>query len=157
MLWYVLVYILLLSTPYDNVIKSEWKVAQDYLAMAADIGDKAYTIKSECCVFEPVRGTFKGETNYYKGELNGYLYLQEDNGVWRPHIKWNTDINMALRHEAAHYILYKLEHRCFAAFSLDYDTVYYHTFYPKIEFCKKWIDMYWGKGQRPAEKEVKNE
>jgi hypothetical protein len=137
---------------YDSVIRSEWRLAQDYLAMADDIGKRAYTVKPTCCVWEPNDGPFHGVTDYYEGMLEGYMYAKDGgDGEWKVHIKWNYNFPQVIRHEAAHYILWKLEHPCFAAVSLDGTTVNYHNFsgteFDKDfrEHCKWWVNKYWRK------------
>jgi hypothetical protein len=135
-----------LHPKYDTIIRSEWKMAQDFMAMADDVGKKAYTVKPTCCIWEPHDGSFQGITSYYKGELNGLMYAKENKkGEWQVHIKWNTKLPITIRHEAAHYILWKLEHPCFAAMSLDGTHVGYHDFQLKVEYCEWWLNKYWGK------------
>jgi hypothetical protein len=133
------------ETPYADVIAREWKIAQDYLYVADDIGEEAYTVEYSDYVWEPVKGSFPGETNYYKGVLNGLAYeIGYADGVTKIHIKWNTEKDYIIRHEAAHVILYEIGHPCVAAFDLDNTKVKYHKFVPSNKFCEEWIKDNWG-------------
>ena len=133
-----------------ELVKVEWKVAQDTLAKASDIRDRAYKVSwSEF--------GWIAHVGPWSCTLYGKQYFC--NGEFTPEniIHWNVLTPKVIRHEAGHAILKKLNHPCEKWVQItetespeEGATVVIHGYYDRddaYDLCVAWIKHNWGGGQ----------
>jgi hypothetical protein len=98
-----------LPPAYEEVIRSEWSIAQKALAELS-VNSIGLAVP-ELCTWIPYDGPIETSASW-----TGFA-----NGVFDPHgfvIQWNTRTPTVIRHEAGHAILQFLDHPCWSCWSV---------------------------------------
>lgn len=104
-----------LPAAYEEVIRSEWGIAQNLLDSVGV--SRTGLVPPEVCTWVPHDGPFKcGNREGCNGCFTPVTFV----------VRWNIHTPRVIRHEAGHAILHFLDHPCRSCWSVDL-TVTLHT------------------------------